>query len=291
MNRPDKLNINATPVKFAEGFRYLEGPAFDRQGNLIVVDGSQSLVAKITPDGKWTEFCNTGGGPNGSSFHPDGRLFCADGKLRAIVEIPPAGGAFRIFVDHCSEDGQPFRGPNDLRFNHNGNLYWTDPPGSSIANPIGCVYWATPEGHVRRFTGGLAFPNGLCFSADWKTLLVAETTTDNIHAFEVRPDGSAGKHWIYAHLESKGEPTPLGGADGMAFDAHGNLWVAHWGKGEVAVVDPAGKPLPSIAIPDRNVTNLAFRDKDVYVTAFENHVASVYCLSVGVRGQTLFCGW
>jgi gluconolactonase len=291
VGRPNRLDFNAKPVKFAGGFRFLEGPAFDWEGHLVVVDASQSLVAKLAPDGKCTEFCNTGGKPTGSAFHPDRRLFCADGGLKAIVEIPPAGGSFRIFADRCAEDGEPFRGPNDLRFNRNGDLYWTDPPGSTLANRIGCVYWATPDGHVRRFAHGMAFPNGLCFSADWSTLLVAETNTDLVHAFEVRSDGSAGKHWIYAHLESRGGDGRVGGADGMAFDADGNLWVAHWGKGEVAVVDRAGKTFATFHIPDCNVTNLAFHNTDLYVTAFENGAASVYRLSVGIGGHPLFSRW
>ena len=39
------------------------------------------------------------------------------------------------------------------------------------------------------------------------------------------------------------------------------------------------------------VTEEAFRNTDLYVTAFENRVASVYRLNVGIRGLPLYCGW
>ena len=100
------------PVKLVDGFRFMEGAAFDRDGFLYVVDGRQGLVARVDRDtGAWTPYCTTEGRPNGSAFHRDGRLFCADPGLKAIIEIPVGGGSYRIFADRCAEDGQPFRGP------------------------------------------------------------------------------------------------------------------------------------------------------------------------------------
>src|SRR5512141_2422234 len=130
------LNNHASPTKFADGFQRLEGPAFDRAGNLYVVEKPRGLVHRISPAGEASEFCRMPVGPNGSTFHRDGRLFCTNPLCRTIVEIPAVGGTYRVFADRCSEDGQPFLGPNDLRFGRDGNLYWTDPEGTSRANPV-----------------------------------------------------------------------------------------------------------------------------------------------------------
>ena len=117
------------------------------------------------------------------------------------------------------------------------------------ANPVGCVYWATPDGHVRRFASGLAYPNGLAFTADWSTLLVAESHTQRIHAYRLRPDGSAGEHWIYAQLEGIGPDGRPGEPDGIAFGADGNLYVAHFDMWRIAVVDPQGVTIGALPIP------------------------------------------
>ena len=282
------LNRDARPVRFAGGFERLEGPAFDREGYLYVVEKPRGLVHRISPAGEVSEFCRMPVGPNGSAFHRDGRLFCTNPYQRSIVEIPAAGGSYRVFADRCSEDGQPFLGPNDLRFNRNGDLYWTDPEGTSRENPVGCVYWATPDGHVRRFASGLAYPNGLTFTADWSTLLVAESGTQRILAYRLGEDGGAGENWVYAQLAGIGPEGRPGEPDGIAFGLDGNLYVAHHGRYEVVVVDPAGRTIANLPIPGKWVTNLAFRGTDLYVT--ESHTGTIFRLDVGVRGQSLFGG-
>lgn len=278
------------PIKLADGFQFMEGAAFDRDGFLYVVDGRQGLVARINRDsGAWTAYCTTTGRPNGSAFHRDSRLFCADPGLAAIVEIPAGGGSYRVFADRCSEDDQPFRGPNDLRFDQHGNLYWTDPRGSSIEEPIGSIYWAGPDGQARRFATGLAFPNGLAFTADWSTLYVAESRTRRIHAWRLQPDGSAGEHRIFAELAPSGDGSEPGQPDGISFGADGNLYVAMYGAGRVLVLDAAGHVNTVLPVPGPQATNLAFWGTSLYVT--EGSMAGVWRLDIGVRGQPLYAGW
>lgn len=284
------IRSDIQPVEVAAGFMFMEGVAFDRDGFLYAVDGRQGLVARIDREtGEWSSYCRTEGGPNGSAFHRDGRLFCTDPPLKAIIEIPVGGGSYTIFADHCAEDGQAFRGPNDLRFNQNGDLYWTDPGGSSAESPIGSVYWARPDGYVRRFATGLAFPNGLTFSADWSTLYVAESAHQRIHAWLLNPDGSAGEHRVVAQLDGTGDGGRRGQPDGITFGADGNLYVAHWDMSGVYVVNPEGDTVAILPMPGPQVTNLAFWGESLYVT--EGSIAGVWRLDIGVRGQPLFAGW
>lgn len=289
MGMAPRFNRNARAVPFVTGFKFMEGPAFDRDGNLYAVDGRQGIVVRITPQAEVSIYCRTPGGPNGSAFHPDGRLFCTDPPLKAIIEIPPGGGSYRIFADRCSEDGQPFHGPNDLRFNRNGDLYWTDPGMGKRETPDRGVYWATPDGYVRRFTSGLYYPNGLTFSADWSTLYVADSLTQLIHAYRLNPDGSAGEHTVFAKLSGVDAAGNPGLPDGIAFDEDGYLYVAHWGMGHVAVLDPAGQTVAELPIPGPNVTNLAFYGTTLYVS--EGSIAGIFRLDVGVRGQPLYAEW
>ncbi len=59
----------------AENLKFPEGPAFDRDGNLYVVEIQGGQISKIAPDGSVSVFAKTGGGPNGANFGLDGQLY------------------------------------------------------------------------------------------------------------------------------------------------------------------------------------------------------------------------
>jgi hypothetical protein len=64
---------------------FLEGPAFDRGGNLFVTSVSDGRIFKITPEGKVSTIFNKKGVlADGIAIHKDGRLFvaCISGELR-----------------------------------------------------------------------------------------------------------------------------------------------------------------------------------------------------------------
>ena len=55
---------------------FLEGPSFDREGNLYCTDIPYGRIFKISPQGKWQVFAEFDGEPNGLRVHKDGkRLF------------------------------------------------------------------------------------------------------------------------------------------------------------------------------------------------------------------------
>src|SRR5687768_13489945 len=54
---------------------FLEGPSFDRDGNLYVTDIPFGRVFRISPDGAdWTQVAEYDGWPNGLKIHKDGRI-------------------------------------------------------------------------------------------------------------------------------------------------------------------------------------------------------------------------
>ena len=62
------------------------------------------------------------------------------------------------------------------------------------------------------------------------------------------------------------------GMDGMRCDADGNLYIARYGAGVVAIVSPAGQLLREVPLRGRKPTNVAFGGADgktVYVTLQE----------------------
>jgi len=270
----------AKPRQFASGFEFVKGPAFDRNGNLFVVNVQGGYLSKITPRGRVSRFVHTGGGPNGAKFHANSDLYVCDSGLRAILSVSP-DGMFTKIVTEC--EGTALKGPNDLVFSKDGGFYFTDPLGSSLENRIGAVYRVTPDNKVLRFAQGYAWPNGVALSADERRLFLAESNTRRIHTFALRPDGLAAAGRVHAELPPGGSP------DGMAFDVEGNLYVAHFGTGKIVVLDTWGNIARELPAGGQKPTNLAFGGKNrrfLYVTEAETN--SVYVLKNDIPGLPLF---
>ncbi|KAF1047511.1 SMP-30/gluconolactonase/LRE family protein [Xylophilus sp.] len=53
---------------------FLEGPSFDRDGNLWLTDIPNGRIFRVDAGGAWTLAAQYDGWPNGSAFHRDGSL-------------------------------------------------------------------------------------------------------------------------------------------------------------------------------------------------------------------------
>ena len=112
-------SINAEPwVQVDENPVLLEGPAFDRQGNLYcsAIDGR---ILKITPDKNITSILQQSGlMPLGIAIHKDGRLFVVTARGK-IFTVKPDGTDQEFVLPRYQ---QKPRAPNDLGFDLEGNL-------------------------------------------------------------------------------------------------------------------------------------------------------------------------
>ncbi len=264
------------PYVLASGFQSPEGPSFDREGTLHFVDWDAQVVYRATLDGKVSPFVNTAGVPTGSKFHRNGHLFVADGD-RGILDLSTKG---EVHVVASGWAGGRFRGPNDLVFAANGDFYFTDPKGSDPEHPIGNVFLVRQDGRVERFAEGFQFPNGIVLSDDGRTLYLGETYPNHVLAFDLDEQGHEQARRVFARLEGGLGP------DGMAFGRDGNLYVAHYGKGAVAVIDPEGRVIADLPVGGMNPTNVAFWGASLFVTEVEE--GQVVRLDIGVEGQVLY---
>jgi gluconolactonase len=278
------MKTMVTPVLVGTGLRFSEGVNFDRDGTLYCVDYFGGSVCRMPPGGELRPWVHTGGQPNGSRFGPDGDLFVADAGRKVILRLTTATGAETVYADQCEEE--PFRGPNDLCFGPDGTLYFTDPDGSSLGNPIGAVYAVAPNGAVSRIVTGLAFPNGVMVTPDGATLIVGDTFTGKLHRHGLDQARRYQELAPLATLHPHGEGENEAGPDGFAFGADGNLYAAHYGSGFVQVVSPNGELVASLPAGGRGPTNVAFWQDSLYVT--EGDSGSIYRLDVGVREQPTF---
>lgn len=77
-----------------------------------------------------------------------------------------------------------------------------------------------PEGRVLQVIDEMAFPNGSVITSDGATLIVAETMTFRLSAFDVAHDGSLSNRRVWAQLD-------FVAVDGICLDAEGQVWVAN----------------------------------------------------------------
>jgi gluconolactonase len=57
---------------------FIEGPSFDKDGNLHIVDIPFGRIFRIAPDGAWSLVIEYEGWPNGLKIAADGRILVAD---------------------------------------------------------------------------------------------------------------------------------------------------------------------------------------------------------------------
>ncbi len=278
----------AVPVLIGTGLVFAEGVNFARDGTLYCVDVAGGGVWRMPQGGELREWVRTGGSPNGSRFGPNGDLFVADCGRRAILRISTATAAVTVYADKGERTS--FRGPNDLCFGPDGTLYFTDPVGSSLEQPIGAVYAVAPDGGVTCVVAELAFPNGIMVTPDGAILIVAETHTGLLRRYrldaghryeEVAPLVTLGPA---RGPDAKGENDA--GPDGIAFGADGNLYAAHYNGGLVRVISPDGAIMANLLAGGPTPTNVGFWQDSLYVT--EGASGSIYRLDIGVRERRPF---
>lgn len=253
---------------------FLEGPSFDRDGNLYCVDLAHGRIFRISPRGEWQVFAEYAGKPNGLKIHRDGRIFVADGQ-HGILSFDPVTGHRTTVVGDLA-------GPNDLVFADNGDLYFTDPEGSHLGNPVGRVLRLRASGELDVLMQGLPYPNGLVLSPTQNELFVALT-----HALQVVRLELHGAHRWRSFIQLSGG---LSGPDGMAVDEGGNLAVVHAGFGTVWLFSPLGEPIARIRSDSGiRTTNIAYGGADLrtlFITEAEHGV--ILTAQLEVPGQVLF---
>lgn len=270
------LLFSQTAEKIASGFVFPEGPSFDAQGNLYVVDCQTKNITKITPDGKSSVFVTLPGKTNGSIIDSKGVLILAGWDTRKVLKVLP-DGTFSIYLE--TFEGKPLQGPNDFAFDPKGRLYFSDPLYDKDSTKCSRVLYVDTDGAVKHLVDIPGYTNGLAFAKDPSILYVAETIKKQVWKITVNPNGTMKDKSIFISLESTDGP------DGMKVDVNGNLYVAAYGSGFVRCINPEGKIIKSIPVPAKNVTNLVFggpNNDDIYVT--ETSTGCVYKIHVGAQG-------
>ena len=277
---PNPQDITPHPV--VANITFPEGPGFDDRGNLYfvnyLVDGS---IGRMTPDGTVSLWVHTGGSAGGIKYDGRGHIVVTDNGGRRITRFDTTTRAVETLAKNYH--GRPFKGPNDLCLDREGNVYFTD-PGPMVQGIRGEVYRVEigtngVPGPVTLLDEGLDFPNGIAVHPDGDRLYVAVSRDNAVLAYDLK-NGSVSDHRIAFQFDS---PT----VDGIAFDEDARLWVARFSNGTVDVLDvDRGELLASYAMGGTDVTNLSWWDTSLYVTVASRH--SIERLDLGIRGARIF---
>jgi gluconolactonase len=270
----------------ADGFRWSEGPVWDRaKQRLLFSDVPNNVVHAwsekdgasvfLKPSG-YTGPAGQGGrepGANGLAFDARGRLTLCQHGNRQLARLE-ADGSFKTLADRF--EGKRFNSPNDLVLSKDGTIYFTDPPyglTKTFEDPgreIGWngVYRLATDGKLTVLVKDLKAPNGIGLSPDERTLYVGQSDPERpvVMAYDLAADGSVANGRVLFDTKPLRSLGP-GAPDGLKIDADGNIFTT--GPGGVLVITAKGEHLGTI-VTGVPTANCAFGDADggtLYITA------------------------
>ncbi|MEY9464274.1 gluconolactonase [Bradyrhizobium ottawaense] len=278
---PEKFRRKGVRTDWADANRpnvptdsFIEGPSFDSDGNLYIVDIPFGRIFRIAPDDEWSLVIEYEGWPNGLKIASDGRILVADYR-HGIMELDPNAGRIKPVL--TARNSESFRGCNDLHLASNGDIYFTDQGQTGLHDPSGRVYRLASNGRLDCLIDTGISPNGLVLDLTETVLFVAMTRDNAVWRLPFMKDGSVSKVGRFCSLFGTSGP------DGLIMDARGRLFVGHASLGHVFVFAPNGELLARIkSCAGPNCTNVAIGGESgnrLYIT--ESSTGSVLVADIG----------
>lgn len=219
----------------------------DARGGVMRIgtDGRQTLVTQKAEDAfaattdearRYTE----GTLPNGLAFAANGDFLISNFGTDAL-EVMDRQGRTRVLADTI--DGEPIGKVNFVLRDSRGRVWIT--VSTKVKNWMNAISPSIADGYVallderglRIVADGFRFTNEIRFDAKEEYLYVVETTGPCVSRLRVAEDGSLSGREVFG-------PSDLGGfPDGIAFDAHGNLWGTLVMHDQLFAITPEGEQL------------------------------------------------
>lgn len=245
-----------------DGFEGTEGPIGLPDGSFLFTETRANRITRIAEDKTISTYLENTNGSNGLAFNKKGDLIAVQVNQTKVGIIAPTGHE-KVFTD--SYEGKLYQRPNDLVIDKSGGIYFTDssvvPKDDNKEPARPAVYYISAEGKVTQIINDITRPNGIQLSPDEKTLYVANTAGEYVLAYPILSEGKIGQAKNFAKLEGlqQTETGPSSGADGLAVDNEGRLYVAS--NLGVQVFSSKGKTLGILPVPQKP-QNIAFAGKD-----------------------------
>jgi|GEM_PF-49107 len=223
----------------------IEGPVVGPEGSLYVVNlerqGSIGKVTKQNQGERWVDLPE-GSIANSLRFDTAGQLWAADYTGHNLIRLNPRTGDI-IATYHEPRMHQP----NDIALTRWGAIFATDP---DWANNSGQLWRMDPGGEFTLLEAGMGTTNGIELSPDERRLYVNESVQRRVWVYRVSATGELSDKRLFYQFDDYG-------LDGMATDPEGNLYIARYGAGTVAVLSPHGELIEEVSLTGRYPTNIA----------------------------------
>jgi gluconolactonase len=278
--------------KVAGDCRFTEGPAADAEGNLFFSDSPNNRIMVLRPEGTaevWKQPC---GRANGMNFDGEGRLVtcCAqgDGGAREVQRYEP-DGSVTVLASHF--DGKRLNSPNDLCFDPEGRIYFTDPrygDRSDVEQDKMAVYRIEVDGSLSRVIDDVETPNGILMAPDGKTIYLVDNNPEEGGGRTLLAYGYDGETETWLRKAELYDFAPGRGGDGMVLDVEGNIYLTA-GVGDlggVYVFSAQGQHLSFLPTPE-TPTNCTFGGADL-MTLYITASTSVYAVECELPGCLAF---
>ncbi|GAB9469882.1 hypothetical protein Gpo141_00007145 [Globisporangium polare] len=243
----------------SDGIVYGEGPRFRlRENALYFSDMYAHRVCKYDLATKRTEVvCELDDAPSGLGWLPDGRMLISCGtETRQVLVFNQTTKQLAVYADLTSVTRVQM---NDMVVAASGQLYVGN-FGFDHQDALACtsttLMRVDTERNVMVESTKMLFPNGSVITPDGKTLIVGETFSGVLTAFDVAKDGSLSNRRIWA---SVGVPV-----DGICLDAEGCVWAAipqvgiYVTAGGMARIKEGGEVLDVVGFGQNGISNGVF---------------------------------
>jgi len=260
----------------------IEGPAVDKNGVLYAVNyHQQGTIGKVIATDQVDTLLTLANGSigNGIRFDKFGNMYIADYVNHNILTVSAddlkKGGdlsrSVRVFAHERSMNQ-----PNDIAITDSGILFASDP---NWANSTGNVWRISQDGKVTLLEANMGTTNGIEVSPDNKILYVNESVQRKVWRYDLDKAGNISNKQLLISFADFG-------LDGMRSDKQGNLYIARYGAGQIAVVSPTGQLLKTIKLKGQFPTNVTFGGKNgrtLYVTMQKRGAIEVTKVDVAGR--------
>jgi sugar lactone lactonase YvrE len=232
------------------GLELGEGPCWDAASQALYwVDTAPGLVYRLgasgPPAASWPA-----GMPVGAVF-PRAAGGLVVPARDGVLGLDPVSGAVSVVAP--VEADKPWNKMNDGACDQAGRLF----VGTMAADESpgqGALYRLDPDLSLTVLATGVGISNGIGWSPDNQLMYYCDSLAYRVDVFDYDPaTGEVAGRREFAAIGA-GECMP----DGLAVDAEGGVWVAHWGGGVLCRYLPDGQLDRTVKLPHAHVTSCAF---------------------------------
>ena len=210
------------------GIYFGEGPRW-HDGRLWFSDFYAHAVKSVSLSGDLRTEFEIDDQPSGLGWMPDGSMLIVSMTKRQVLKRSPDGKISlhadlgHIATYHCNDmvvDAAGGAYVGNFGFDLDAAIVARGVPDVLANHPTAKLAYVSPDGQARVVAEDMHFPNGPVMTPDGKTLILGETLSANLTAFDIGDNGELSNRRVWA-------PTSPAVPDGICLDAEGAIWIAN----------------------------------------------------------------